>query len=205
MRTRKIIDGLETVLLSGAEASVEPDRRELVAEVTEINGILSTIRRGKLRWHENVKREQLDLGKLVGCLNDREAEYVIVGGYAVAFHGVPRATRDIDFFYHRTPDNVDRILAAFKDCGLDLDITPDDLLQPTVNYKIGYQPNQADFNPDVKGITWEEAVSGAEAGEILGHQARFLDFDTLIRSKRAAGRPEDLFDIEKLMKHIGEV
>ena len=205
MRVRKVIDGLETVLLGGAEVSVKPDRRELVAEVTEINSILCTIRRGKLRWHENVKREQLDLGKLVGCLNDREVEYVVVGGYAVAFHGVPRATKDIDFFYHRTPDNVDRILAAFKDCGLDLDVTPEDLLQPTVNYKIGYQPNQADFNPDVKGIIWEEAISRAEEGEILGHPARFLDFDTLIRSKRAAGRPEDLFDVEKLMKHIGEV
>ena len=148
----------------------------------------------------------VNLENILALFNRHHVEYLVVGGYAVAFHGHPRFTRDLDLFYHQTPANADRIMAALREAGFaTLSLTKDDLLHPQLNYKLGRPPNQIDLNPDVKGIRWADAFGKAVDGEILGQRVKFLDFDTLIDSKRAAARTQDVADIEALIRRAGEL
>jgi hypothetical protein len=146
----------------------------------------------------------LSLQQILTLFNRHRVEYLVVGGYAVAFHGHPRLTRDLDLFYRQTPENAEHILAALHEAGFaNISLTKEDLLQPQLNYKLGRPPNQIDLNPDVKGIRWDDAAPKAVEGEILSQPVKFLDFETLIDSKRAAGRSQDIADIEALMRNLG--
>lgn len=179
---------------------------ERVREVTRLGEIAKTIRGGKLEAMLESDLPSLSLEKVLALFKQHQVEYLVVGGYAVAFHGYPRFTRDLDLFYRQTPDNAERILAALHEAGFtDLSLTKADLLHPQLNYKLGRPPNQVDFNPDVKGTEWATANRVAVSGEILGQPVRFVDFDTLIATKRAAGRPQDLADIDGLMRNLGEL
>ncbi len=190
----------------GAESTPTFTPDELVQQVVELGRIAQTIKGGRLDKIMAPQAQALDLGKILQVFNQHGMEFLVVGGYAVAFHGHPRFTLDLDLFYQQTPSNAEKILRAFRDYGFDqLTLTVEDLLHPTLNYKIGYPPNQLDLNPDVKGLTWEKAAASAVGGHLLGQPIRFLSFDTLIDSKNAAGRPQDLADIEHLMRGLGEI
>lgn len=166
--------------------------------------IARTIKGGKLEKLMEAKGQTLDLERMLRLFNRHQVEFLIVGGYAVAYHGYPRFTRDLELFYHQTPANAERILAALKEYGFEqLSLTIPDLLHPRLNYKIGYPPNQLDLNPDVVGLNWDQASASALDGSLLGQPVRFVGFDALIDSKRAAGRPQDLVDIENLMRVMG--
>jgi len=190
----------------GAELPVQFSPDERVRQVTELGRIVQTIRGGRLEKIMHNQGTTLDLEKILRLFVQHEVEFLIVGGYAVAFHGHPRFTRDLDLFYHQTPANADRIIAAFQGYGFqNLTLTKADLLLPRLNYKIGFPPNQLDLNPDVKGLEWDRAAAGAVAGSILGLPAKFISFDALIDSKTAAGRPQDLADVDHLMRSLGEL
>lgn len=179
---------------------------ECVNEVTRLGEIAKTIRGGKLEFMLEDGARSLDLAKLLALLNKHQVEYLVVGGYAVAFHGYPRFTRDLDLFYRQSSENAQRILDALDEAGFtDISLTEADLLHPRLNYKLGRPPNQIDLNPDVKGLIWNDASRRAVSGEILGQPVRFIDFDTLITAKRASGRPQDLADIDGLMRRLGEI
>lgn len=195
---------IEPVIALGGAFALSPNER--VREVTRLGEIAKTIRGGKLEAMLESGTPSLSLERVLFLFRQHQVECLVVGGYAVAYHGYPRFTRDLDLFYRRTPENADRILAALREAGFtDIALTKEDLLHPQLNYKLGRPPNQIDFNPDVKGITWDAASNTAVPGEILGQSVRFLDFETLIASKRAAGRPQDLADIDGLMRHLGEL
>lgn len=190
----------------GADDTVALSANERVGEVLRLGEIAKTIRGGKLDDMLESGIPSLSLERVLTLLNRYQVEYLIVGGYAVAFHGYPRFTRDLDLFYNQTPENADRILAALREAGFtNLSLAKNDLLHPLLNYKLGRPPNQIDLNSDVKGVTWDAANRAAVAGEILGQPVRFVDFDTLIATKRAAGRPQDLADIDGLMRRLGEL
>ena len=192
--------------LLGAEHRVVFTPSELVRQVSELGQIAKTIRGGKLEQIMNSDSPSLDLGQVLRHFNTHRVEFLVVGGYAVAFHGHPRFTRDLDLYYRLTPENAARILAAFSDCGLkDLRLTQADLVNPDINYKIGFPPDQLDLNPSVKGLEWTKAWAASLEGSILGQPVKFLDFDSLITAKAAAGRPQDLADIEHLMQGLSGV
>lgn len=185
-------------------AKLSPNER--TAEVVRLGEIAKTIRGGKLEDMLESGVPSLSLEQILALFNKHRVEFLVVGGYAVAFHGYPRFTRDVDLFYHQTSENADRILAALTEAGFSkISLTKEDLLHPQMNYKLGRPPNQIDLNPDVKGVAWATASRTANRGEILGQPVRFVDFDTLIVTKRAAGRPQDLADIDGLMRHLGEL
>src|SRR6185295_3591193 len=87
---------------------------ERVREVTRLGEIAKTIRGGKLEDMLESGIPSLSLERVLALFQQHQVEYLVVGGYAVAFHGYPRFTRDLDLFYHQTPENVDRILAALR-------------------------------------------------------------------------------------------
>jgi hypothetical protein len=203
--TRRLRAAHREKRILGAETPRVFSPSELVQQVVDLGKIAQTIKGGRLDKIMATEGQTLDLEKILRLFNQHGVEFLVVGGYAVAFHGYPRFTRDLELFYHQTSSNAEKILAAFREYGFEgLTLTVADLLHPQLNYKIGYPPNQLDLNPEVKGLDWKKALARSVSGTILGQAARFIDFDSLIDSKTAAGRPQDLVDVDHLMRSLGE-
>jgi hypothetical protein len=132
-------------------------------------------------------------------LNASGVEYVVVGGIALAHHGVVRYTGDIDVMVRATPDNAERTLTALRGFGFgSLSLTVSDLSAPDRVVQLGFPPGRIDILTSIDGLTWDEVNAGAVVGEYGGVPVRFISRADLIRNKRAAGRPQDIADIERL-------
>ena len=109
---------------------------------------------------------QKDFEDLCVSLNGNDVEYVIVGGYALAFHGAPRFTGDLDILAGPTEDNVGRLLAALKDFGFrDARVQPGDLLREAKFLELGRQPVQVHIMASISGVPWEEAWESKQPGK----------------------------------------
>src|SRR4051812_16235061 len=109
------------------------------------------------------------LRRFVESLNSAKAKYVIVGGYAVAFHGQPRFTGDIDFFVESTPENARRIVEAIDHFGFaSLGLTPNDFTKPDFVVQIGFPPNRIDLVTGIDAVTFEEAWTSRLNAELDG-------------------------------------
>ena len=140
-----------------------------------------------------------DLRAFVESLNAAKAKYVIVGGYAVAFHGHPRFTGDIDFFIESTPENGQRVANAIDLFGFaSLGLTPKDFTLPDSVVQIGFPPNRIDLITGIEAVRFEEAWSSRLTADLDGLPVSFISKELLIRNKKAANRPQDLGDISKL-------
>lgn len=126
-------------------------------------------------------------------------EYLIVGGHAVAFHGYPRVTGDIDFFVRATSENAGRMLGvldAFGFAGLGLELS--DFVTPGRVVQLGRPPNRIDLLTSISGVDFESAWSGRVAGEIDGQPVHFVGLRDLIRNKLSSDREKDRADVAKL-------
>jgi hypothetical protein len=140
-----------------------------------------------------------DFDEFIGFLTAHGVEFVVVGAYALAFHGAPRFTGDLDVFVRPTLDNAKRLLAAldafgFPVTGLDAEAITDRrrMLQ------MGVPPVQIHVMSAISGVAWSEAWSDSVEGTLGIHRVYFLGRETFLRNKRAAGRPKDLADIDAL-------
>lgn len=140
-----------------------------------------------------------DLREWVGLLDSEKAEFVIVGGHAVAWHGHPRFTGDIDFLLQRSPDNAARVVRALDRFGFgSLGVTASDLLVEGQIIQLGFPPNRIDLLTSITGVANEVAFRNRVLGSLAGLAVYYLGKDELIANKRAAGRPKDLADIDAL-------
>lgn len=145
-----------------------------------------------------------DLREFVELLNSRGVEYVIVGGHAVAFHGHPRFTGDIDFLIAANPDNAARVLGCLAAFGFpDLGLAVDDLLQPGQIVQLGRPPNRIDLLTSISGVAFDEAWRTRVAGTLDGLPVAYLGRDALRANKLASGRAKDLADIEAIDRVAG--
>jgi hypothetical protein len=140
-----------------------------------------------------------DFKELLELFNQHKVEYLIVGGYALAFHGAPRFTRDIDLFVRPTNDNAMRILGALDEFGFgSLALSPDDFTTPGRVVQLGVAPIRIDIVTKITGVPWDRA----EAGKVLGTYGDvpvfFIGRDDFIANKRATGRAKDAADVEAL-------
>ncbi|HTP97654.1 MAG TPA: nucleotidyltransferase [Burkholderiales bacterium] len=143
---------------------------------------------------------QRDLREFVGLLNSHKVDYLVVGGHAVAFHGHPRFTGDIDLLVRMSPEQAGRILAVLTEFGFaDLGLTESDLLRIGTVVQLGRAPNRIDLLTSISGVDFERAWTGSVAGELDGIPVRFIGFDDLLTNKRTAGRDQDKADVKKLM------
>jgi hypothetical protein len=132
-------------------------------------------------------------------LNSLKVEYLVVGGHAVAFHGHPRFTGDIDFFIRASPENADRVLRALDAFGFgSLGITASDFTAPGRVIQLGRPPNRIDILTSISGVEFESAWASRAAAELDGHAVNFIGVDELLKNKQASGRPKDLADAAKL-------
>ncbi|HUQ97814.1 MAG TPA: nucleotidyltransferase [Gemmatimonadaceae bacterium] len=133
-------------------------------------------------------------------LNSHGVEYLIVGGHAVAFHGHPRFTGDMDFFIRATAANVRRVLEVLEKFGFGgLGITERDLLEPGRIVQLGQPPNRIDLLASITAIEFDAAWAARVPAEMDGVPVHLLGFDDLILNKRSAARTKDLADVEKLL------
>ena len=143
-----------------------------------------------------------DWADIIFALLDVEARFLVVGAHAMAVHGVPRATQDLDIWVQPTRENASRVwraLAAFGAPLDDLDISEDDFTAPGAVVQIGLPPRRVDLLTEISGIAdFDEAWKGRVVHELQGRSVPFVGRATLITNKRAAGRLKDLADIEAL-------
>jgi hypothetical protein len=137
-----------------------------------------------------------DLKELLRLLNDHGVDYLIVGGYAVAFHGFVRATKDIDILFRNTVENIDRLSSALIAFG----IPANNMDQNTFSaegriVRIGVPPAMIEFINAIGGIQFEQAWRNKVSGTYGGVSIHFLSRADLLTSIRAAGHPQDLLDI----------
>ena len=140
-----------------------------------------------------------DFRDLFAALNAAEARYLLVGGYAVAFHAQPRFTKDLDVWTEPTPENATRVLAALRAFGAPVgDLTAEDLARPGIVFQMGVPPNRIDIVTAIDGVSFAEAWPGRSATTYGDQPVPVIGKADLIRNKRASGRPQDLLDVASL-------
>lgn len=140
-----------------------------------------------------------DLREFVELLNSHGVEYLVVGGHAVAFHGYPRYTGDIDLFVEPTEENAARLLQVLDAFGFrEVGIEPQDLMTPGKVIQLGYPPSRIDLVTSITGVSYAEAMAGHVAAHLDGLPVRMLGRDALLKNKRATGRAKDLADLEAI-------
>lgn len=142
-----------------------------------------------------------DLREFIHLLNTKSVEYVIVGAWALAFHGRPRYTGDIDIFIAREQDNADRLMEVIEAFGFgQFGIKRDDFLHVDHVIQLGREPNRIDILTGISGVAFDEAWESREQGSISNVAVLFISRDLLIKNKRAANRDKDRGDIKLLEK-----
>ncbi len=140
-----------------------------------------------------------DFDEFIGSLNAHGAEFLIVGAYALAFHGAPRFTGDLDIFIRPTVENARRVLEAVRTFGFPLqNLRAEDLIDPRRMLEMGVEPVQIHVITAISGVPWDDAWQTREPGVCGEHAVAFLGREAFITNKRAAGRPKDLADIDAL-------
>lgn len=138
---------------------------------------------------------------LVDCFRAEGVEFLVVGAFALAEHGLPRATGDLDVLVRPTLSNARCVCAALARFGAPLataPVTPDELTRPGTVYQLGVVPRRIDIMTAISGLSFDEAWSSRVEELIHGHPLAFLGCGALLANKRASGRPKDLRDADDL-------
>ena len=142
---------------------------------------------------------QKDLKELVELFLSRKVEFVVVGGHAVAFHGYPRLTDDLDLLIVPTKENSERIRGALREFGFVIaELDAGALQHPDQVIQLGRAPNRVDLLTGISGVSAEDVWRSRVEGDLGGLKVPFIGRDALIQNKRITGRPQDLADLDYL-------
>lgn len=142
---------------------------------------------------------QPDFRELLALFNARHVEYLIVGGYALAFHGAPRFTGDLDIFVKPDAVNAQRILHALEAFGFaSVGLTASDFVRPDQVVQLGVPPVRIDLITSITGVSWDEAWVGRVAGHYGDTPVYYIGRQQFVTNKRATGRTKDVADLEVL-------
>jgi hypothetical protein len=140
-----------------------------------------------------------DFVDLLRAFGAADVRFLIVGAYALAHHGRPRATGDLDVWVEATPANAARVIKALAAFGAPLhEISEQDFARPGVVFQIGVPPGRIDIVTELTGISFAEAWPGRDAGRFGDLTVDFIGREAFLYNKRATGRAKDLGDIEGL-------
>lgn len=142
-----------------------------------------------------------DLSEFVASLSANGVRYLVVGGYAVAAHGHPRFTKDLDIWIEATPDNAQRVLKALDAFGFPgLGLVAADFVEPGSVIQLGNPPQRIDLLTSMSGVQFGECYEMRVQLFVGSQSVDFIDLDNLVRNKTASGRPQDLADVAALRK-----
>ena len=140
-----------------------------------------------------------DFRDLFAALNAAQAEFLIIGGYALAVHGAPRFTKDLDVWVNANPDNAQKVWNALDEFGAPfLDLTLQDLSVPGIVFQMGLPPNRIDIITVIDGVEFQEAWEHRVPSAYGDQPVMVIGIDELIRNKEATGRPQDRLDAQTL-------
>lgn len=142
---------------------------------------------------------QKDIREFVALLLSRKVEFLLVGGYALAFHGAARFTEDIDFLVVVSPENAAKLADLIEEFGFgELGLSKEDFLEPDQVIQLGRAPNRIDLLTGISGVGWDEAWRSRIEVEFDGFQIPVIGKLALEANKQATGRPQDLADLARL-------
>ncbi len=140
-----------------------------------------------------------DFRDILSAFCEERVEFMLVGAYAVAAHGLPRATGDIDLWVKCSEDNADRVLSALKRFGAPLStFNKEDFFTPGTVIQLGVTPRRIDVLTTITGVDYAEAESERELVNLEGLTIPVIGITQLIRNKKAVGRPQDQADVARL-------
>ena len=146
-------------------------------------------------------RVEKDYEEFLGLLNKYQVKYCIAGSYAVAVWGYPRYTKDIDILIEPTKENAKKIISAIREFGIkSQDLTEEDFIKKNRVIQLGYEPVRIDILTSVEGVSfstiWRNKVEDFYGKE----KVYFVGLKELIRIKKKVARPQDLIDLEELLR-----
>ncbi len=140
-----------------------------------------------------------DFKEFFRWLNLHEVEYLLVGGYAVGYHGYPRATIDIDVWIATNPENAQKVTSALEDFGFGSEMLVSELfLQKDKIFRMGLPPMRIEILTSISGVVFDEAYENRIEDELDGVPVKLINLHYLKLNKEAAGRTKDLADLEEL-------
>jgi hypothetical protein len=142
---------------------------------------------------------QQDFRDLLELFNKHKVDYIIVGAYALGFHGAPRYTGDLDVFVRSDPINARNIMQALHEFGFgSVGLTAADFEEEGKVVQLGVPPVRVDLITSITGVSWEQARSGRVKGQFGDLTAHYIGRDEFIANKRALGRKKDMADLEAI-------
>lgn len=146
-----------------------------------------------------------DIRELIETFIRHNVDFAVCGGHAVAFHGYPRLTMDVDLLLNPTQGNADRVMDALVDFGFgNAGVPRDAFTKAGTAVTLGAQPNQVDLLTSISSTPTEAVMSRTVLGEFEEREVRFIGREDLIEAKRQAGRPKDLADLDELERFHSE-
>jgi hypothetical protein len=140
-----------------------------------------------------------DFKEFIQLLNDNQVKYLVIGGYAVAVHGHPRYTKDIDIWIEISDENAQKLVTALTQFGFEsLGLTSEDFQTPHQIIQLGYPPNRIDLITNPDGIDFQTCYDSKIEVTLNDVPVKFINLDNLKKNKLASGRLQDLADLEKL-------
>jgi len=140
-----------------------------------------------------------DFKEFIELLNKNNVKYLVVGGYALAFHGYPRYTKDLDIWLWVDEENANNLLTVLEDFGFSsLSLKQEDFLSPGYVVQLGQPPGRIDLLTSVTGLEFEPCYASRVTIEIQGAKIDFIDLESFKKNKKAVGRYQDLADLENL-------
>ncbi len=140
-----------------------------------------------------------DFKEFLKLLNAHQVEYLLIGGYAVSYHGYPRATADMDIWIALQPANAERIVAVLKEFGFDLpELSPQLFLKEWQIIRLGVPPVRIELATTVSGVNFNECYAERIADILDGVKVNLISLKHLKINKKASGRHQDLADLENL-------
>lgn len=144
---------------------------------------------------------QSDIREFIELLLSGKVEFLLVGGYALAVHGAPRFTEDIDFLVMVSPENAKRLVAVLNDFGFSgPDLQEEDFLRPDFVIQLGRAPNRIGIHTGIDSLKWGEAWESRVFTTLAGLTIPVVGREALIRNKSATGRLQDRADVERLLQ-----
>lgn len=142
-----------------------------------------------------------DFEDFIELLNKHSVEYLVVGGYAMAFHGRPRFTGDLDIWINVSESNAEKMLVVLAEFGFSsLGYCKEDFLKENIINQIGYPPLRIDILTSIDGVAFSEAVKHKKSIDIESTSVAFIGLNQLIANKKASNRPQDIADVISLQK-----
>jgi|SRR6266850_407727 len=140
-----------------------------------------------------------DFKEFLNLLRANQVEYLLIGAYAVGYHGYPRATQDLDVWIASTPQNASRLVAVLREFGFGMaEVTPEFVLRPNSIIRMGEEPVRIEILNWASGVDFDECYRERVVDDVDGVEVSLIGLQQLKKNKKASGRLKDLADLEEL-------